>query len=275
MIPANPPKTIVMNTSGFIGDPRDGSCERGWQSSRDSGPCGRGGATRRAAGSPASPQCASVSKAASESCLERSLGQSARRSGRASISPRGRPDFAPAGAPVPARPGLLFQPGRMLTARFPPRGCGSLESVPLRAHRCRPARGRPSAAHPIRTRPSPHAVPRAEVARMGPRRQFDGRSSGCRSALDQSTLEARIRHMRREAVPKLDERPTVGADFAALRSSNATRRTQRIEPTRAPAAATSGKPRNPHTEESLSMPRLVVRPPFPGQRRRGAAEHGL
>jgi hypothetical protein len=42
---------------------------------------------------------------------------------------------------------------------------------------------------------------------------------------------------------------------------------------RATPRATSVKPRNPHTEESLSMRRLVVRPPFPGQRKRRLSPH--
>jgi hypothetical protein len=69
-------------------------------------------------------------------------------------------------------------------------------------------------------------------------------------------------------VPALDERRTAGADGTALRGSKTCSRARLLEPTRATPAATPVKPRNPHTEESLSMRRLVVRPPFPGQKKR-------
>jgi hypothetical protein len=69
-------------------------------------------------------------------------------------------------------------------------------------------------------------------------------------------------------MPALDDRRATGAHGTALRSSNACSRARLVEPTRAKSAATPVKPRNPHTEESLSMRRLVVRPPFPGQRKR-------
>lgn len=66
----------------------------------------------------------------------------------------------------------------------------------------------------------------------------------------------------------LDERRAARAHGTALRGSNACGRARLFEPTRATTAAASVKPRNPHTEESLSMRRLGVRPPFPGQRKR-------
>jgi hypothetical protein len=196
-----------------------------------------------------------------------------------SVPPRLRPAGAPGhGRPVPARPGLPPPAGG---TRCPVSSEGATAWSPSRCdpivaarrtggHRPLTRFGR--GGRPMPSRPRPSRRGRSDGARSSTRWSSEPIAVGIRRAHTRRTDTRQTR--REEALLTLDERRAARAQGTASRASKTCTRSRLIEPTRAAPAASSVKPRNPHTEESLSMRRLVVRPPFPGQtKRRPHAAH--